>query len=329
MSTRKVGIAVLITVGSGVFNTAWGAQALSCGQTNECLSIRGEVRLESQLFPITQRQEFEVITDGVRWHMRVFNPNPPTNSPPFRQEYGFDGQSVYAVSFVDTNYTGPRYFGSKDGFILTNFSGRKPTNNGTARIIPGSIPRPSSLIGYIWLAYLSGCELKQLEANAVSELPDLYVGGNEADHLNSREPARWVLSRDFPFSPARLEFFGGGMYGFSEKLGTHRIVPSQPFTNLALVVESTTNSGAWTVPARFSFMAFRPPSTDNGASTVGYIGRGVAIAIARVPPPKSFLPTPPSSTRVEDWRLNTEEPASYYVSERWLSIEEVKRRDRR
>jgi hypothetical protein len=323
-----VWISVLITVGSAICYTGRGAQ-LSCGQTNECLSIIGSVRLESRLLSKTWQRQFEAITDGRRWRVRFPDADRPTNSPPFWQEYGCDGQSVYAVTLYDTNYTGPRLFADKDGISVRNFSGRKPRNNATAKVIPGSIPMPNWLIEYVWLAYLSGCELTQLEAHSVSVLPALYGGGNETHHLTFKEPARWVLSRDFPYNPSRLEFFGGGMYSFSAKLGEHRTIPSQPFTNLALVVESTTNSGAWTVPARFSVIAFRPlPSAGSGAAAVSFTGRGETIAITRVPPPNSFLPAVPSSTSVEDWRLNVEEFTSYYASNRWFGPEEVKSRGR-
>ena len=309
------------------FNDGAGVQPLSCGQTNECLSIVGEVRVELRVVPRTQQQKFEAITDGLCWRVRITESAPPKDGPPFWQEFGSDGQSVYAVTYYDTNYTGPSLFAGRDGLITTNTTHRRSRNNASAKVIPGTIPMPVSLIEYIWLASLSGCELKHLEANAVSGLPALYAGGSETDHITLREPARWVLSREFPFTPSRFEFFGGGTYGFSEEKGTHRIIPSQPFTNLALTVESTTNSGAWTVPAKFSFNAFRAPSSsDPGTSAVVFSGRGNTIAITKVPRPNSFLPLVSSSTSVQDWRLNADRATTYYASNRWFTPEEVKRR---
>jgi hypothetical protein len=185
---------------------------------------------------------------------------------------------------------------------------------------------PESL-GYIWLAYLSGCELKQLEANSVFELPALYSGGLETHHLTLREPARWALTREFPFTPSRLEFFGGEVYGYSKDMGLVRHATSRPVTNLALVVQSTTNSGAWTIPARFSLAVFGPPFGTNGAWLASR-GNGETISIARVPRPISFLPAVPSSTIVHDWRFDPD-PKTYFASNRWFSLEEAKRADRR
>jgi hypothetical protein len=185
---------------------------------------------------------------------------------------------------------------------------------------------PESL-GYIWLAYLSGCELKQLEALSVFELPALYsIAIDETHHLNFREPARWALSREFPFVPSRLEFFGGDNYGFLPQKGLQRF-SSRPFTNLALVVQSTTNSGAWTIPARFSLAVFGPPFGTNGAWLASR-GNGETISIARVPRPISFLPAVPSSTIVHDWRVDPD-PKTYFASNRWFSLEEAKKAARR
>jgi len=307
---------------------------MSCGQTNECLSIVAEMRLEILSHPQApqqpprthQQQRFAILTDGTSWRVEILDFERSTNSQVSRVEYGCDGENVYGVTTYDTNYAGPRLV-ARNGMIVTNAGGRPPRNNGSAKVLPGRIPMPESLLGYIWLAYLSGCELKQLEANSVFELPALYSGGMETHHLTFREPARWVLSGGFPFTPSRSEFFGGEIYGYSKEFGLTRHATSQPVTNLALVVESTTNSGAWTMPARFSLALFGPPFGTNGPWLAAR-GIGETISIARVPRPHSFLPAVPSSTSVIDWRFDPE-PKTYYASNRWLSLEEAKRAGRR
>ena len=304
---------------------------MSCGQTNECLSITGKLRLESPWQPKTQQRHFDAITDGRCWRVRLYDPTPSTNSSILGEEYGTDGQSVYDVTLYDTNYTGPTLFAGTDGVIVTNVGRWKSKNNASVTVLPGNIPAPrGTLIEFVWLAYLSGCELKQREANSVSELPPLYGGPEEAHFVEYKEPARWLLSPKFPFSPSQLVFFGAGMYGFSTEMGVHRLVPRQAFTNLAFVVESRTNSGAWDVPAKFSFLGFRLlPELDKRKTSISFMVTGETMALALVPPPSSFLPAIPSSPAVLDWRLDSGKGTTYYVSNRWFSAEEVKKRSRR
>src|SRR5688572_21081592 len=83
-------------------SAAAAGQPLSCGQTNECLSILAEVRFQSR--PLTQRQKFEAITDGLNWRVRLLESSPPSEGPALRQEWGSDGTCVYAVTYYDPDY---------------------------------------------------------------------------------------------------------------------------------------------------------------------------------------------------------------------------------
>jgi hypothetical protein len=287
-------------------------QSLSCGQTGECISIVVEVSrdflppLEAQQPKTKQRQKFQIITDGSGWRIRILEADPPMHAGFLRQEFGSDGESVYAVTTFETNF-------------MSGVGGGRVKNNGSATVLPGRIPMPSFSIEYVWMAYLSGCELKQLEAGSIFELPPLFsVALKENHHMSFKEPARWTLSKNFPFSPSRLEFFGDGTYGWTPQ-GVQRF-SSRPYTNLALSVEGTTNSGAWTVPAKFSSAVYGPPAGSWISSTV----KGVTKEISRIPRPFSFLPAVPSSTHVLDWRF--EPVKSYSASNKWFSLDEIRER---
>jgi hypothetical protein len=209
------------------------AQLLSCGQTNECISIVGEIHMESPIFPVSRHERFRLIMDGKCW--RVWIPNQKTDLRSLGSEYATDGQTVYSVSSINTNYSGPIEIFTGKGVIKTNAVPGRSRNNASAQLWSGYMPDHVFPIGSLWLTYLSGCELKRREANSNFELP-VYYGGPEIEHFNDySEPARWKLTAQFPFCPKQLEFFGGGVYGWSKDNGWVRRMPSSPFTNMTQI----------------------------------------------------------------------------------------------
>jgi hypothetical protein len=307
------------------------AQLLSCGQTNECISIVGELHKESPLFSSGSKFErfvaperFHLITDGRSWRIRIPEGN---DSQVIEREYATDGQAFYCVSAYNTNYSGPIQVSTKSGLITTNAVPGRSRNNASAKLFPGAMPSEVSTVMNLWLVYFSGCELKKREAASHYELPPYYSGA--VSQLGYSEPVRWKLSDGFPYCPKRLEFFGGGIYGWSPENGMSRRVPPSPFTNMNLFVDKMTNFGSWTIPVSFKFTSYQSPDGTNDAPRVVLTVRGETTEIVRIPHPGSFLPTVYPATSVDDRRFDPEQPKSYYISERWLTPEEAKNEWRR
>jgi hypothetical protein len=98
---------------------------------------------------------------------------------------------------------------------------------------------------------------------------------------------------------------------------------------MSLVVDRMTNSGSWTIPASFKITSYQSPVDSNEPAKVAMSVRGEITEVVRIPHPGSFLPTVYSATYVDDRRLDPEQPKSYEISERWLTVEEAKKEWRR
>jgi hypothetical protein len=295
-------------------------------QGGECILIRGEIVREIALVSRTNIQEFEVISDGTQWKIRL--PNAKTNAPVLFWEYGTDSDAVYKITAFNTNYDGAMLHMQKNGNFKTNIGGFKGKIKGQAFVSKTALPTEGdSTVAATWMAYLAGAHLTFLQENSHFELPPIYAAPLNVMGLGDNIPdafASWSLSEKYPHSPTYLTLFGGPTFSFSDAGGKGRTIINSngpTFTNLVFSREGNVAIGGWTFASQFKLDVFVPSQDGKNGTAQKLVEslKGRTITIEKIARPPSFLPVLANPTRVFDQRIHNNKLASYLASNTWPS----------